>query len=64
MQIHENRLLLENASSVIWQKAYGLIGQAIERTLQDWRLGNIQSEDRDLGRRPRGASAGEQGVSA
>jgi len=63
MQIQENRLLLEKASLMISQKAYGLIGQAIERTLQDWRLGDIQSEDRDLGRGPRGASAGEKGVS-
>jgi len=64
MQIQENRLLLEKASSMISQKAHGFIGQAIERTLQDWRLGAIQSEDGDLiGRGPRGASAGEKGVS-
>jgi hypothetical protein len=63
MQIQENRLLLEKASVIISQKAYGFIGQAIERTLQDWRLGDIQSEDGDLGRGPRGASAGEKGVS-
>jgi len=63
MQIQENRLLLEKASSIISQKADGLIGQAIEKTLQDWRLGAIQSEDGDLGRGPRGASAGEKGVS-
>ena len=63
MQIQENRLLLERASIMISQKAYGFIGQAIERTLQDWRLGAIQSEDGDLGRAPRGAFAGEKGVS-
>ena len=56
-------MLLERASIMISQKAYGFIGQAIERTLQDWRLGAIQSEDGDLGRAPRGASAGEKGVS-
>ena len=48
---------------MISQRAYGFIGQAIGRTLQDWRLGYIQSEDGDLGRGPRGASAGEKGVS-
>jgi len=63
MQIQENRLLLEKASSMISQKAYGFIGQAIEKTLQDWRLGNIQSGNKDLGRGPRGASVGEKGVS-
>ena len=63
MQIQENRILLEKASIMISQKAYGFIGQAIERTLQDWRLGAIQSEDGDLGRAPRGAFAGEKGVS-
>ena len=63
MQIQENRILLEKASIMISQKAYGFIGQAIERTLQDWRLGAVQSEDGDFGRAPRGASAGEKGVS-
>ena len=63
MQIQENRILLEKASITISQKAYGLIGQAMERTLEDWRLKDIQSEDGDLGRGPRGASAGEEGVS-
>jgi len=64
MQIQENRLLLEKASSMISQKAYGFIGQAIEKTLHDWRLENIQSGDGDPGRGPRGASAGEKGVCA
>ena len=63
MQIQENRLLLEKASVIISQKAYGFIGQAIERTLQDWGLGDIRSEDGDLDRGPRGTSAGEKGVS-
>jgi len=62
-QIQENRLLLEKASAMISQKAYGFIGQAIEKTLQDWRLGDIYSEDGDLGRGPRGAFADEKGVS-
>ena len=63
MQIQENRLLLEMESVIISQKAYGFIGHAIERTLQDWRLGDIQSEDEDLGRGSRSASAGDKGVS-
>src|SRR5258708_22753376 len=48
MQIQENRILFEKASIMISQKAYGFIGHAIERTLRDWRLGAIQSEDGDL----------------
>ena len=63
MQIQDNRHLLEKASAMISQKAYTFVGQAIERTLQDWRLGDIQSEDGDFGRGPRGAFAGEKGVS-
>ena len=62
-QVQENRILLERASVMISRKAYGLIGQAIEKTLQDWGLGDIQSEDGDLGRGPQGASASEKGVS-
>ena len=62
-QIQENRLLLEKASEMVSQKAYGFIGQAIEKTLQDWRPGDIQSEDGDLGRGPRGAFVDEKGVS-
>jgi hypothetical protein len=56
MQIQENRLLLEKVWVIISNKAYGFIGQAIEKTLQDSQLG-------DLGRGPRGAVAGEKGVS-
>ena len=63
MQILENRHLLEKASAIIAQKAYTSVGQAIERTLQDWRLGDIQSEDRDFGRGRRGAFADKKGVS-
>ena len=63
MQIQDNRILLEKASIFISRKAHGFIGQAIERTLQDWKLGVIRSEDEDLGRGPQGASAGENGVS-
>ena len=63
MQIQENRLLLEKVSVVISQQAHRFTGQAIERTLQDWKLGDIQSEDGDLSRGPRGAFAGEKGVS-
>ena len=62
-QIQENRQLLEKASAMISQKAYGFVSQAIKRTLQDWRLGDIQSEDGDYGLDPLGASAGEHGVS-
>jgi hypothetical protein len=63
MQIQDNRQFLEQASVMLSQKAYGFINPAIETTLQDWKLGDIQSEDEDLGRGPRGASAGEKGVS-
>ena len=63
MQIRENRLLLEKASIMISRKAYGLIGQAIEKTLQDWGLGDIQSGDGDLSRGPQGATAGKKEVS-
>ena len=63
MPFQENRLLLGKASVLITQKAYGFIGQAIKRTLQYWRFGDIQSEDGDLGRDPRGASADEKRVS-
>ena len=59
MQIRENRVLLEKASRIISQRAYRCIDQAIERTLKDWRLGDIQSEDGDLGR----ASSDDKGVS-
>ena len=61
MEIQNNRPLLEKTSVIISQKADGFIGQAIERVLQHWRLGDIRSEDGDLGRG--GASAGEIGVS-
>ena len=65
LEVQENRQLLEKASVMVSQRAYGFIGQAIERTLRQWRLGAIQSEDRvlGLGRAPRGASASEKGVS-
>ena len=63
MQIQGNHLLLEKASVMISQKAYGFIGQVIESTLRNWRLGAIQSEGSGLGRGPRGALAGEKGVS-
>jgi len=60
-QIQENRQLLERASVTISQKAYTFVNQAIERTLQDWRLGDINSDDGGLGRGPQGASADEKG---
>ena len=65
LEVQENRQMLEKASGMISQRAHGFIGQAIERTLRQWRLGAIESEDGDLGlgRAPRGASAGEKGVS-
>ena len=63
MQIQENRILLEKASIMISQKAYGFIGQAIERALRDWGLGAIQSGDEDFGCAPRGAFTDEKGVS-
>ena len=63
MQIRENRMLVEKASVIISQKAYTLVGQAIEKILQDWKLRDTQAEDGGLGREPRGAFASEQGVS-
>ena len=63
MQIQDNRILLQKASQIISQKADGFIGQAIEKILQDWKLGTIQSEDGGLGRGPQGASAGEKRAS-
>ena len=62
-QIQENRILLEKASIMVSKKAYGFIGQVIDRVLQDWGLGDVQSEDGDLGCGPQGASAGDKGVS-
>jgi hypothetical protein len=44
-KIQNNRQLLERASVAIVQKAHALVNQAIEKTLQDWKLGEIQSED-------------------
>ena len=63
MHILNNRQLLEKASVMISQKAHTFVGQAIERTLQDWKLGNIQSKDGGIGRAPRGAFAGKKVVS-
>jgi hypothetical protein len=64
VQIQENRQLLERASVMISQKAYTFVNQAIERTLQDWKLGGINSGDGSLGRGPRSAAAGEKEVKA
>ena len=61
-QIQEGLLLLEKALVFVSQKADGLISQAIESVLQNWRLGDPQIENRDPGRGPRGAIAGETGV--
>ena len=63
-QMVDNRTLLDKASRMLSQKAYGFIGQATDRILQDWRYGDIQSEDADRDRGPQGASAGEKRVSA
>ena len=63
MLIQENRILLEKASIMISQKAYGFIGQAIERILQDWMDGDNQSGDEDLGRGPQGAFVSDKEVS-
>jgi hypothetical protein len=41
---------------MIVQKAYGLINQVNEKTLRDWKLGNIQSEDEATGHRAEEAS--------
>ena len=62
-QIEDHHSLLERVETMISQEAYRCIGQAIEKTLQDWRLGATPSEDGDLGCAPRGAFADEKGVS-
>ena len=43
--IQENWQLLERASDKIVQKAHGSINQAIAKTLQDHKLGDIQLEE-------------------
>ena len=62
-QIQENLLQLENALKFISRKANGFINPAIERALHNWGLIDMQLEDVDYGRAPRGASADFKGVS-
>ena len=50
MQIQKNRQLLRQASAFITEKADGFINKAIKNTLKDFKLGNIQSVDGNLGR--------------
>ena len=50
-QIQGNRQLLERASALISRKAEEFINKAIENTLKDCKLGNIQLVDGNLGRR-------------
>ena len=59
MQIQENRQLLERASALISEKTEEFINKAIETTLRDCKLGNIQLVDGNHGRR---ASASERQV--
>jgi len=59
MQIQDNRQLLERASTLISRKAEEFINKAIENTLRNCKLGNIQSVDGNHGRL---ASTGEQQV--
>ena len=59
MQIQENRQLLERASALISKKAEEFINKAIENTLRDFKLVNIQLVDGNLGRR---TSTGERPV--
>ena len=64
-QVRENRTLVEKASAIISQKAYTLVGQAIDKTLRNGGLGVIdrRSEDGKRSRGSLGASAGENEVS-
>ena len=62
-QIQESRALLEKASAIISQKAYTLVGQAIEKTLRNCAIEGILSEVGERGRGPRGAFVDEQDVS-
>ena len=59
MQIQDNRHLLKRAFALISKKADEFINKAIENTLRDCKLGNIQLVDGNLGRR---ASTGERQV--
>lgn len=38
---------LERASDMVSTKSHGLTKQIVDKTLRDWRLGNIQVEDAD-----------------
>ena len=51
MQIQESRQLFERASALISKKAEEFVNKSIENTLRDYKLGNIQSVDGNLGRR-------------
>ena len=63
MQIQENRTLLEKGLLIFEQRAYGLIGQAIQRALRLCGIEGISSEVGERGRGPRGAFVGEKDVS-
>ena len=56
LQIQENRQLLERASTLISDKAYGFMNKAIENTWKNCKLGIIQPADGNL------ASAGGRQV--
>jgi hypothetical protein len=59
-QVEESRQVLARASAVTLQKACESINQAIEATLQNWKLGVVQLED--IVRRGPQASPGEKEV--
>ena len=63
MQIRENRARVERASALISQKAYKLVGQAIDKTLRNCGIEGILSEVGERGRGPRSVFVGEQDVS-
>ena len=60
MQAQEVRLLLEKKLGTISQRAYGLINQAITKTLVD---SGMSLEDMDVNDGTRSASSGKRGVS-
>jgi len=49
-QVHDSKLLLERASTMISKKAGESIDKAIATTLNDCKLGNFRSVDEDLSR--------------
>jgi len=63
MQIYESCRRLDRASIIASQTSHKFVEAVVEKTLQDWGLGDIQSKGRNGGRGPQGASIRKEGVS-